>query len=319
MPVIRDKKMNTVVLARFGFLFVMAFALSANSAVAQPQQSDEPELTVRYSKKALAPDDDELEVGVWYKNLAARIGGSQVGFQNWQGGGVNSLAISVGIDGSATQLQEKLKQIHELKLGLGGISQDDEDLRKSEDIISASTVFQYVAPQGFLRQWQPTFAASILTQFLEGFDYKAEGNPKVSDIFAPAYLTQSLGLTRDIAPWLRQRFGVAAKETVVTIEDLRPLYGNAADETLRLEGGVESRTDFEKEVAQNVFLKSSLGIFAGFSDIESPDVNWSNLVTMKVNDWLNVNFEFVTLYDRDVSSDLQLREVLSVGVLFVLI
>jgi hypothetical protein len=68
-----------------------------------------------------------------------------------------------------------------------------------------------------------------------------------------------------------------------------------------------------------VFIKSSLGIFGAFTDIGSPDVNWSNLVTMKVNSWLNVNFELITLYDRDVTSDVQVREVLSVGVLLVII
>lgn len=297
---------------------VVLVVATAGYAMAQPQGAAEPPLAVRYAKKSKIPDD-EMEVGTWYNDLAIRIAGSQVGFQNWQGGGVNSLAVSAGIDGRASMKSEKFKQTHEIKLGLGGISQDDEDLRKSEDIIALATVLQYIAPEGFLRQWQPTFAASVTTQFLAGYNYKEEDTPRVSDFFSPAYITQSLGLTNEIRPWLRQRFGVAGKQTVVTSEELRALYGNELDETVRVEGGLESVTEFNKEIATNVRYKSTLGIFAGFSDIESPDVNWANLVTMKVNNWLNVNFEFVTLYDRDVSNELQLREVLSVGVLFVLI
>ena len=247
------------------------------------------------SQTTVALDDEEMEIDKWYNSLATRIAGTQVGFQNWQGGGVNSLAISVGIDGRASKKSEKFKQIHEIKLGLGGISQDNAELRKSADIIALSTVFQYGAPTGFLRQWQPTFAASVLTQFLEGLNYKVEGNPKVSDFFSPAYITQSIGLTREIRPWLRQRFGVAGKQTVVTIDSLRTRYGNDVDETVRLEGGLESVTELEKKIAENVYYKSSLAIFAGFSDFGSPDVNWGNLITMKVNSWLNVNFELVTL------------------------
>lgn len=302
------------------YILVAALTVAVGLPVpAAAQGVSEPPLTVRYARKKKLADDEEMVVGRWYNDLAVRLAGSQVGFQNWQGGGLNSLALSSGVDGSAALRSNTFKQTHELKLGLGGISQDDEELRKSEDVILVSTVWQYLAPSGFLRLWQPTFAASLLTQFLEGYNYKAENQPKVSDIFAPAYVAQSLGLTREIKPWLHQRFGFAGKETIVTIDSLRALYGNDLDESVRVEGGFESRTDFDKEIATNVRLKSSLGIFAAFGAIDSPDVNWSNLVTMKVNNWLNVNFELVTLYDRDVTSELQIREVLSVGLLFVLI
>lgn len=298
---------------------LLVFAVSAVAvAEAQPQGATEPPLSVRYARKAKQADD-EMVIGQWYNALALRIAGSQAGFKNWQGGGVNTLSLSGGLDGSASMKSNSFKQTYELKLGIGGMSQDNNDLRKSEDVILASTVYQYLAPSGFFKLWQPTIAASLLTQFISGYDYKTEGEPKVSDFFSPAFLTQSLGLTREIRPWLSQRFGVAGKETIVDIARLRELYGNAPDQAVRAEGGLESRTDFAKAVVENVFIKSSLGVFASFSDIGSPDVNWSNLVTMKVNSWLNVNFELITLYDRDVTADVQLRELLSVGVLLVII
>jgi hypothetical protein len=310
--------MKNLLAVRVAAVVLTLAILGVAVADAQPQGAVEPPLSVRYAKKAKQADD-EMVVGQWYNALALRIAGSQAGFRNWQGGGVNSLSMSGGVDGSAAMKSTKVKQTYEAKLGIGGVSQDNNQLRKSEDVILVSTVYQYLAPQGFFKLWQPTIAASILTQFIAGYDYKTEGEPKVSDFFSPAYVTQSIGLTREIRPWLSQRFGVAGKETIVNIADLRTLYGNTADQTVRAEGGLESWTDFEKAVVENVFIKSSLGIFGAFSDIGSPDINWSNLVTMKVNNWLNVNFELVTVYDRDVTSDLQVREVLSVGVLLVII
>ena len=265
---------------------------------------------------AVAQDaEEEVVPGKWYNSLVARLAGSQVGFQNWAGGGINSLSASAGLDGKAQMTNASLKQTHEFRLGLGGISQNDEELRKAEDIIAASATFEYLG-EGFFSEWHPTFSAALLTQFLDGYDYAADPKVRVSGLFAPGYVTESLGLTHQFAPYLSQRFGVAAKQTIVTAEELRPLYGNAADETVRFEAGLESRTDFEKEVAENVTYKSSLGIFAGFSDIGHPDDNWSNLITMEVNSWLNVNFEWVTLYDNDVLDKVQFREVLSVGALF---
>ncbi len=259
--------------------------------------------------------EEEIILGKWYNGVSGRVGASQVGFQNWQGGGINSLSGTLGLDGKAQKTQETLKQTHEFRLGLGGISQNDEELRKAEDIISASTTWEYLG-QGFFADWHPTFSASLLTQFLDGFDYSTDTKTRVSGLFSPGYLTQSVGLTRQITPFLSQRFGVAVKETFVTEEGLRERYGNALDETVRVEAGLESRTDFEKELAENITYKSSLGIFAGFQDLENPDINWSNLISMKVNDWLNVNFEWVALYDADITTKLQLREGLSVGALF---
>lgn len=266
-----------------------------------------------------AEEEEEIILGKWYNGLTARVSGGQVGFSNWAGGGVNSTSISAGILGGAEKTVASIKQTHSIKLGLGGISQSGEELRKAEDVIDIQTVWEYLG-QGFFEKWHPTFAATALTQFIDGFTYNDDDSAsKVSDLFSPLYLTQSVGLSRDITPFLKQRFGFAAKETVVSDETLRAVYGNDIDETIRVEAGIESRTDFEKEIVPNVTYRSSLGIFAAFQNIDKPDISWENLISMKVNDWLNVNFELVTLYDEDVTSDLQLREVLSVGATFLLL
>ncbi len=62
-----------------------------------------------------------------------------------------------------------------------------------------------------------------------------------------------------------------------------------------------------------------MSLFASFNKPKNPDALWENLITMKVNRWLNVSFEFVTLYDLDITSEVQLKEVLSVGVSFSLL
>ena len=271
-----------------------------------------------------AQDTDSLELRVWHKNVTANLAGAQVGFDNWQGGGVNSVSLSAGANASALRLSDRWKQTHEMRIGLGVVKQDTLDFRKAEDILSAASTVQWLG-DGFFATWNPTFNATLRTQFAEGFNYDSDPidgtrpTPvKVSAIFSPAFLTQSLGLTHDRG-WISQRFGLAAKETVVSIERFRPLYGNVDNETVRFETGLESFTQVKKEIVTNVLLQSSLGVFASFSDMGNPDVIFENLVTMKVNEWLNVNFELVTLYDRDVSNDIQLKEVFSVGASFILI
>ena len=275
-----------------------------------------------FAPATFAQDAPEEEVPPgWRKGVVAKLAGSQVGFSNWQGGGINSLAFTAGVEGEAKKESEKWQQAANIRLGIGAIKQDTLSLRKAEDVIFAAYNLQYKG-QGFFAKWHPTLAADLRTQFLEGFDYGQQPEVKVSDLFSPAYLTQSLGLTYNVDDWFSQRFGVGAKQTVVTKEGLRPLYGfgpDELDESVRFEAGIESHTQVTRELVENVVYKSTLSLFAAFNNPDHPDAIWENLLTMKVNDWLQTNFELVLLYDDDVSSDVQLKEVFSVGVAFTLL
>ena len=91
------------------------------------------------------------------------------------------------------------------------------------------------------------------------------------------------------------------------------------DDEVRVEGGLESRTDVNRELIPNVRYKSSLGLFAAFNQPDMPDVTWDNILTIKANEWLTTKLEVVVLLDRDVDPGAQVKQVLSVGVLVSLI
>lgn len=271
---------------------------------------------------------DSTASPAWTKSLTAKLTGSQASFRNWQGGGINSYAISGTVGGKASRRDARFIQEHEVKLALGGIRQSGTSLRKAEDLILLTASLRYQG-DGFFSEWTPTFGAALRTQFAPGYVYSESKVPaalagrgvplKTSDLFAPADFTQTLGLTRNITPYLKQRFGFAAKETIIGIRRLRPVFGNKRDEPVRFEAGLESVTDLDKQVFENVRYTSRVGLFLAFNNPDLPDLIWENTVAMKVNSWLGVNFELATLYDRDVSEALQIREALSVGMTFMLI
>lgn len=273
------------------------------------------------AQDATAEDPD-----AWKRNLTAKLSGTQASFSNWAEGGVNSLAVSAGLSGSASHTSHRLKKRFESRLAFGLVKQDTLDFRKAEDVIRLAASLQYVG-EGFFQTFNPTFAAVARTQFAPGFNYDKDPLPggtrtppvKVSDFFAPATFTQTLGLTYEPNDWFRQRFGLAVKETVVTIRRLQPLYQDGKFDRVRVEAGAELFTDFEREVFENVSVKSSLGLFAAFNNPDSPDLIWENFVTMKVNSWLTTNLEFVTLFDSDVSKQVQVKEVFSVGIQFTIL
>ena len=272
------------------------------------------------AQEAEAPPPD-----AWETSLVSKLNLAQAGFQNWQEGGVNTVALTTGINGKATRTTDAWTQKHELRLTYGVVKQDTLDFRKAEDLIQLQSSVQY-AGGGFFAKFQPTLAGALRTQFAPGFNFDTDPidgtrTPpvKVSDFFAPATLTQSLGLTYQPADWITQRLGVAAKETVVTIDRFRTLYGLDPDKNARFEMGLEAFTEVDKEIFTNVRYQSKLGLFASFNVDDNPDVLWENLITMKVNAWMNVNFEVVTIYDTNVSEDVQLKEVFSVGIAYTLL
>lgn len=269
-----------------------------------------------------AQDAPADSLRAWQTQATGQLSASQAGFQNWQEGGVNTLALSAGINGKASRTTDRWEQVYESRFAFGLVKQDTLDLRKAEDLIVLRSTVKYRG-DGFFFNFRPTLSASLRTQFAEGFNYDKDpldqGRPlpaKVSAFFSPATVTQSLGLTYKPVEWFTQRIGIAAKETVVMVERFRPLYGVEPDNPVRFEAGMESFTEVDKELFENVHYQSKLGLFASFNQPDKPDALWENLITMQVNRWLNVSFEFVTVYDLDISNAAQLKEVLSLGVSF---
>ena len=286
-------------------------------------------LTICLSMPASA-QDAESEVppnGVWTNSLTGKLSGSQAAYSNWQEGGLNTLALTTSLDGKFVRGGDHWIQTYEMRFAFGLVQQDTLAVRKSDDLIRLGAGLQYRG-DGFLQTFRPTISAALRTQFADGFNYDEDpfGDDverslpvKTSSFFSPAVVTQSLGLTYGPASWISTRLGAAGKETIVNDPALRVLYDVDPDNLLRAEGGVESETTIDRELFTNVRYQSRLNLFQTLTQREPLDALWENVITMKVNSWLNVGLEYVMLYDANRSDAVQIKEVLSVGVSFALL
>ena len=266
----------------------------------------------------------------WQSSVLASIVASQAAYSNWQEGGINALAFNAGAAGQFERVLGAFKQVHNLDLEFGQFKLDTLAFRKAADLIRYAFALQYQATGVF----QPTFALEARSQFAQGFDYNPEPMDypaslpvvagqqlQVSAFGSPAYLTQILGVTYDPGSWYTARFGVGVKETIVSIERLRPVYGNALDESVRVEAGLDLAIQAQRQIMENVVWTSRLGAFQAVNQFgtSAPDTIFENDIAMKVNDFLSVNLGVVTMFDRDVSQNLQFKELLSLGVSFTLL
>lgn len=253
----------------------------------------------------------------WQLDLSGFLSATQTSFTNWQEGGVNTLGYSAEIKGKANRQSERWKHVHSLRLAFGQINQDELGTRKATDVIQYNFVLQNLGSMLL----NPTAAVEFRTQFTTGRNYTKnpfkdgrEPPVKVSDFMAPAYVTLALGFSYDPDGWFKTRLGFAGKRTIVNKTELATLYGLDPGMKSRNELGIESSSEAKVEIVENVTWLSKLGLFAAFNKLELPDARWENFLTMKINDWLNVRAEHISLYDRDVSTNVQYKQITSIGV-----
>jgi hypothetical protein len=57
-------------------------------------------------------------------------------------------------------------------------------------------------------------------------------------------------------------------------------------------------------------------MFSNLEAINEVDVNWDNLISAKVSEYINVSFNLNLFYDRDISLSRQLKQTLAVGLTY---
>jgi hypothetical protein len=242
----------------------------------------------------------------WKKGGAMAFNLAQTSLTNWAAGGQKSVAIN-GILGLFANLKQgKSIWDNTLDLGYGLLKQDKADFRKTDDKVDflskygrqAFNKFYYAALLNFKTQMQP------------GYNYIDETTKnKISDLFAPAYLLMALGL--DYKPNANFSAFIApltAKITFVTDKELSDAgaFGVTPGETSRGEFGgylraAYTKNDFKNEFMKNVAFTTKIDLFSNYADNpQNIDVSWENIIVMKVNKYITVNFNTLLLYDDNV-------------------
>ncbi len=254
----------------------------------------------------------------WSAEAYGKVSFSQVGFWRWYEGGISSLALGSSFNVKASKISGQNQQEYEARLAFGVVKQDAIELRKSDDLILLQGAFNF-SNISIFGELNPALAVDFRSQFAKGYQYNEtdltiEGE-RISGFLSPGILTQTIALNYPVRDWLNIRLGIAAKQTIVTIQELRSRYKVSTDHPLRWQVGSAGYINFERAIFTNVHLRSILTLFLAFNQ-QSPDSTWETFLTMKVNSWLQVNAEYTALYDRDLAPYVQQKQLFTLGVLF---
>lgn len=277
---------------------------------------------------------DEQPQGWSHKgNIGLNFG--QSSYTNWAAGGQNSVNGQGIFNYEIHYLKGKFKWDNTLNAALGysyysfkkkPIKTDDKIEFTSLAGIKATEHLNYSAELAFR------------SQFAKGYNYELDSTNYISKFLAPAYITLGLGIEWVPNPHFSLYFSpITGRVTIVNDERLAEegAFGvntlDANDTThhainkVRYEFGARAVAKFQYPIAKNIDFNSKLELFSNYlNHPERIDVDWQNMLVLKVNDWLNANLATHLIYDYDIpfhneagelikGSKVQFKEVLAIG------
>lgn len=263
----------------------------------------------------------------WTINGISTVNFSQVGLQNWTGGGNNTVAIQGLFTFNANYASVQGFWENNLLFGYGLTKISTDPFRKSDDRI------MFISKGGlneneYLRY---TGLLDFRTQFTVGRNYTAPIDsltgdfPKTSNLLAPAFMTTAIGMEYTPNKLLSVLFApLSGRFTIVNDQFLSDAgaFGVEPGKNLKAELGMFCNILYTDEVMKNVNITSRLNLFSRYNGFSTMIVTWENMITMKVNSFLNVSLATDVFYDQSIpitredatiGPATQLRNIFSVG------
>ncbi len=292
---------------------------------------------VTEGEKALKDNKIDTIQG-WKKGGSFMLNFSQVSLTNWNAGGLNSFSLNGAANLYANYTKGKGQWENTLDLGYGILRQgrkDDVSWLKTDDKIDLFSKFGRKAS----KSWFYSALFNFRTQSTPGFNYPDQ--TPISKFMAPGYTLLAVGMdykpnkifSAFIAP-------LTMKNTFVLDDSLAAArsFGLDPNETgqirtelggyVRLQLHLEN-ADAKRKAFQNISFTSKLDLFSNY--LYNPgniDINWENLLQLKVNQYISASISTHLIYDDDINIPLfdannvatgesgprvQFKEVLGIG------
>lgn len=264
-----------------------------------------------------------FKVSYWKTKGRFGINLNQAAFsENWSSGGVNSIALGGLLNYKGEYNKEGRNFTSEMILQYGKLKNSGQLERKTVDRL----FFDNKAGSPISQKWSFFGSVSFESQFDIGYTYNKDalGNEirtKISNFLAPAYLTESFGFEYRTAKSFSLRLGTGtARQTFIadtTLYRNNPKnFGVPVGKKFRNELAFQAVANFDKDIMENLNLKSRYLLFASYENINNIDQRLDMTLTAKVNKLINVTVNGTALYDDDFSGEIQSSQSLALGFVF---
>ncbi len=271
--------------------------------------------TTAYSQSELIEVPDSLSG--WETDWDIRLSGAQASYTNWAQGGTSNISAATRSVFNTMRQLNRFSYAFRIDTRYGGARLSGEGLRKTDDRFHVANRFLYdVRSDDSIFKFFTNI--TLRTQFDKGFEY--EGNEDGSDrlisrFMSPATFNQNAGIAYVPAASFSIELGLGLQQKYIHDRDLRHIYKLEPDEPLRTEAGFNVGSTLELDVATNVELKSNLNTFTNIkTSVRSTDIHFSNKLDGQINSNMNASLNVDIIYDDSFSKELQIAQVVSLGV-----
>lgn len=246
----------------------------------------------------------------WEISVDAGLGLNQSYYNDaWSGDEVGSIVwMSLFNLEAKRKLSPRVHLSEVLRLGYGQTYAQDKETgrwnppQKSTDKVESETILKIKAG------WHvdPFFSLLLRSQFIDS---------RSNLYLNPLEFTESIGLARIL--WrskgdeLTSRSGFAFKHTL----------NRGKGRTISYEGGIEIVINSKKKLSKIALYRGKLILFKAMFNSEAnsgdawktPDFNLQNSLGLSLTTYIQLNFYLEFIYDRDITSRLQVKENFSIG------
>lgn len=241
--------------------------LSATILLAQEEEAQTPETQT------------SMPASLWTHQLVADLTANQVALKDWAAGGDDAFAWGFSFNGTSQRDTEANVWATFYKFAFAQNKLGDQDIRKTVDRIEVESAL--TMKLAFIVA--PYVKTTVKTQAFRGHIYDGDTKTAVSDLFDPAYFTQSAGAAAQLSEQVSTRLGAALRQIMT-----RDFNGYSDDdvttqiEQLRWDGGVESVTDVNWPLADNILMTSKLEIFVPLNELGDRSIGHDATLTVKL-------------------------------------
>ena len=263
---------------------------------------------------SFAQNADSLKpvVKLWSKGGVAAFNFAQSSFTNWAAGGENALSGTALLSVFSNYKKEKTTWDNTLDLAYGMVQSGKAPLRKNEDKIDFSSKYGRYA---FKNYWYCAALVNFKSQFANGYNYP-DDSTVISHFMAPAYVLGAIGLDYKPNNFLSLFISpVTSKTTIVNDPRLadagaygveKAEYDTAGvkikdGQMVRSEFGGYLKFTYKKDIFKNVNFATKLELFSNYlNNPQNIDVNWENIIGLKVNKYISASITTNMIYDHDI-------------------
>ncbi|HKC67133.1 MAG TPA: DUF3078 domain-containing protein [Bacteroidia bacterium] len=318
----------------FSNLICTVFVLLNSINLMQAQQPKDDANTLQAEATKLKTDADTSSKH-WKRGGTISLNGQEVSLTNWAAGGQGAISVGGLVNVFFNYHKKKVIWNTNINLAYGIIKNgSNKDWLKTDDRIQLTSK---VGREAFKNAYYSALA-DFKTQFAPGYNYPNDST-KISNFLAPAYALIALGMdfeaTKNLsffvspATWRVTYVGdnTLAKEGAYGVQaevlDANGVVVTPYKNVLYQFGGY-AKMQFQKNIMQNVSFGTMVEVFSNY--LKNPQnmyVNWTTLLSMKVNRFISATFSTQLIYDPLVKikqSDgsligprVQFKQVLGVG------